>query len=71
MMLKDFLIFVRHSGRLIAIIMLTLFSGCSHRCITRTWGTARMPNTAEILTVQVVLLQHSYYLWHQLQWAEG
>ena len=32
---KDFLIFVRHSGRLIAIAMLTLFFGGSHRYLTR------------------------------------
>ena len=54
MMLKDFLIFVRHSGRLIAIIMLTLFLAV-HIGILFAQRSAPDSNAAEILTVQVVL----------------
>ena len=54
MMLKDFLIFVRHSGRLIAIVMLTLFL-IVHIGILLARGSTPDSNTAEILTVQVVL----------------
>ena len=54
MMLKDFLIFVRHSGRLIAIVMLTLFL-VVHIGILLARGSTPDSNTAEILTVQVVL----------------
>ena len=54
MMLKDFLIFVRHSGRLIAIIMLTLFL-VVHIGVLLARGDGADANTAEILTVQVVL----------------
>ncbi len=54
MMLKDFLIFVRHSGRLIAIIMLTLFL-VVHIGVLLARGDGVDANTAEILTVQVVL----------------
>ena len=54
MMLKDFLIFVRHSGRLIAIVMLTLFLAV-HIGILLAHGSTPDSNAAEILTVQVVL----------------
>ena len=54
MMLKDFLIFIRHSGRLIAAVMLTLFL-VVHIGILLTRGGGADANTAEILTVQVVL----------------
>ena len=54
MMLKDFLIFIRHSGRLIAIVMLTLFL-VVHIGILLAHGSTPDSNTAEILTVQVVL----------------
>ena len=54
MMLKDFLIFARHSGRLIAILMLTLFLAV-HIGILLTRGSGADANAAEILTVQVVL----------------
>ena len=54
MMLKDFLIFIRHSGRLIAIVMLTLFL-VVHIGILLAHGSTPDSHTAEILTVQVVL----------------
>ena len=54
MMLKDFLIFARHSGRLIAILMLTLFLAV-HIGILLARGSGADANAAEILTVQVVL----------------
>ncbi|MXV72775.1 hypothetical protein F4Z99_00685 [Candidatus Poribacteria bacterium] len=54
MMLKDFLIFVRHSGRLIATVMLTLFLAV-HIGILFARGEGTDANAAEILTVQVVL----------------
>lgn len=52
MMLKDFLIFVRHSGRLIAILMLTLFLAV-HIGVLFVHGDGR--NAAESLTVQIAL----------------
>lgn len=54
MMLKDFLIFVRHSGRLIAILMLTLFL-VVHIAILLMHGSGADANTGQILTVQIVL----------------
>ena len=54
MMLKDFLVFARHSGRLIAIVMLTLFL-VVHIGVLLTRGGGADANAAEILTVQVVL----------------
>lgn len=54
MMLKDFLIFTRHSGRLIAIAMLTLYL-VVHIGILFARGGGAETNTAEILTVQIVL----------------
>ena len=52
MMLKDVLIFVRHSGRLIAIMMLTLYL-VVHIAILFVRGEDT--NASEILTVQIVL----------------
>lgn len=54
MMLKDFLIFVRHSGRLIAIVMLTLFL-VVHIVILLGQGGSADTNAGLILTVQIVL----------------
>ena len=54
MMLKDFLIFIRHSGRLIATVMLTLFL-VVHIGILLARGDGAEANAAEILTVQIVL----------------
>ena len=54
MMLKDFLIFVRHSGRLIAITMLTVYL-VVHIVILFARGNNADTNAAEILTVQIVL----------------
>ena len=54
MMLKDFLIFARHSGRLIAIGMLTLYL-VVHIGILFVRGGGAETNAAEILTVQIVL----------------
>lgn len=54
MMLKDFLIFIRHSGRLIAIVMLTLYL-VVHIGILFIHGGGADANAAEILTVQIVL----------------
>ena len=54
MMLKDFLVFARHSGRLIAVVMLTLFLAV-HIGILLTRGGSADANAAEILTVQIVL----------------
>ena len=53
MMLKDFLIFARHSGRLIAIAMLTLYL-VVHIGILFVRGGVEA-NAAEILTVQIAL----------------
>ena len=54
MMLKDFLIFIRHSGRLIATVMLTLFL-VVHIGVLLARGDGAEANAAEILTVQIVL----------------
>ncbi len=54
MMLKDFLIFVRHTGRLIAIMMITLYL-VVHIGILFVQGSGSDANTAQILTVQIVL----------------
>ncbi len=54
MMLKDFLIFVRHSGRVIAIVMLTFFL-VVHIGVLLANGSGTDANAAEILTVQVLL----------------
>ena len=54
MMLKDFLIFVRHSGRLIAIVMLTLFL-VVHIAILLVHGEGTDTNAGLVLTVQIVL----------------
>ena len=52
MMLKDFLIYVRHSGRLIAILMLTLFLAVHIGVLLIQGGGV---NAAESLTVQIIL----------------
>ena len=52
MMLKDFLIFVRHTGRLIAILMLTLFLAAHIGFLFIQNGSI---STGESLTVQIVL----------------
>ena len=54
MMLKDFLIFVRHSGRLIAIVMLTLFLVVHIAILLGQEGRADT-NAGLVLTVQIVL----------------
>ena len=54
MMLKDFLIFARHSGRLIAIVMLTLFL-VVHIAILLGQGGRADANAGLVLTVQIVL----------------
>ena len=54
MMLKDFLIFVRHSGRLIAIAMLTLFLVVHIAILFMQEGHADV-NAGLVLTVQIVL----------------
>ena len=54
MMLKDFLIFVRHSGRLIAIVMLTLFL-VIHIVILLVQEDGADTNAGLVLTVQIVL----------------
>ena len=54
MMLKDFLIFARHTGRLIAIAMLTLYL-VVHIGILFMRGGGAAENAAVILTVQIVL----------------
>ena len=54
MMLKDFLIFVRHSGRLIAIAMLTLFLVVHIAILFVQEGNADV-NAGLVLTVQIVL----------------
>ena len=54
MMLKDFLIFVRHSGRLIAIAMLTLFLVVHIAILFVHEGSADV-NAGLVLTVQIVL----------------
>ena len=54
MMLKDLRIFVRHSGRLIAIVALTFYL-VVHIGILFVRGGGADANAAEILTVQIVL----------------
>ena len=54
MMLKDFLIFVKHSGRLIAIVMLTLFL-VVHIAILLVQEGSADANAGLVLTVQIVL----------------
>lgn len=54
MMLKDFLIYMRHTGRLIAIIMLTLFL-VVHILVLWYQGNVSESNASEILTIQIVL----------------
>ena len=54
MMLKDFLIFVRHSGRLIAVVMLTLFLVIHIAILFMHEGSADA-NAAVVLTVQIIL----------------
>ena len=54
MMLKDLRIFVRHSGRLIAIVALTFYL-VIHIGILFVRGGGADANAAEILTVQIVL----------------
>lgn len=54
MMLKDFLIFIRHSGRVIAIVMLTFFL-IIHIGFLFVNESGMEDNAAEILTVQVLL----------------
>lgn len=54
MMLKDFLIFIRHSGRVIAIVMLTFFL-IVHIAVLFADGSGVNENAAEILTVQILL----------------
>ena len=53
LMLKDLLIFIRHSGRVIAIAMLTVFL-VVHIGFLLSGGIGN-DNTAEMLTVQVIL----------------
>ena len=54
MMIKDFLIFVRHSGRLIAIGALTVYL-VVHIVILFAQGHTADTNAATVLTVQIVL----------------
>lgn len=54
LMLKDFLIFVRHSGRLISMVMLTLFL-IVHMAVLLANGEGSDTNAGLILTVQIVL----------------
>ncbi len=54
MMLKDFLIYIRHTGRVIAIIMLTVFL-IVHIGVLFADGSSLDTNNAVILTVQVLL----------------
>lgn len=54
MMLKDFLIFARHSGRLIAVVMLTLFLVIHIAILFAHEGSADV-NAGLVLTVQIVL----------------
>ena len=54
MVLKDFLIFARHSGRLIAIVMLTLFLVVHIAILLVQEGSADV-NAGLVLTVQIVL----------------
>lgn len=54
LMLKDFLIFIRHTGRVIAIIMLTCFL-IIHICVLFLGGAGPDEYTTEILSVQILL----------------
>lgn len=54
MMIKDFVVFIKHSGRFIAIIMLTLFLGV-HIGILLVQGSTADVNTGQVIAVQVVL----------------
>ncbi|MCG9126797.1 hypothetical protein JT359_04280 [Candidatus Poribacteria bacterium] len=54
MMLKDFMIYMKHTGRVIAIIMLTLFL-IVHILVLWYQGNVSESNASEILTVQIVL----------------
>jgi hypothetical protein len=54
MMLKDFLIFIRHSGRVIAIVMLTFFLAV-HIGFLLMGGSGAGEYASEMLTVQVLL----------------
>ncbi len=54
MMLKDFLIFARHSGRLIAVVMLTLFL-VVHIAVLFVYEGGADTNAGLVLTVQIVL----------------
>ena len=54
LMLKDFLIFIRHTGRVIAIIMLTCFL-IFHIMILFSGGYGQDEHSGEILTVQILL----------------
>ena len=54
LMLKDFLIFIKYTGRVIAIVMLTIFL-VVHIGYLLVSGGSVASNAAEILTVQVLL----------------
>ena len=54
MMLKDFLIFIRHSGRVIALVMLTFFLAV-HIGFLLMSGSGAGEYASEMLTVQVLL----------------
>ncbi len=54
MMLKDFLIFIRHSGRVIALVMLTFFLAV-HIGFLLMGGSGAGEYASEMLTVQVLL----------------
>ena len=54
LMLKDLLIYLRHTGRLIAIIMLTLFL-VVHILVLGYQGNVSESHASEILTVQIIL----------------
>jgi len=53
-MIKDFVVFIRHSGRFIAILMLTLFLGV-HIGILLVQGSVVDVNAGHAIAVQVVL----------------
>ena len=54
LMLKDFLVFIKYTGRVIAIVMLTFFL-LAHIVYLLVSGGSVISNAAEILTVQVLL----------------
>ena len=54
MMIKDFVVFIRHSGRFIAILMLTFFLGV-HIGILLAQGSVADGNTGQVIAVQIVL----------------